>query len=193
MTLMQTLAADRVNLKPVGPLNAVPTGLGIQTVSASFVRPNNTTAYSANQLVANSVTAGSVVPLAFDVSAFFEPGVTLSISGSRVRIPGQTTSVTTGLILNLFSALPIPSVGDGAAFQASSNISSTGVSSYMGASTVNAPNVLSDGFMSIGGATPGPFTLAPGQAMIYALLQAAGAWTPTVGAQTITVDLILRP
>jgi hypothetical protein len=33
--------------------------------SASFTRPNNTTAYASGQLVANSTTAGSVAPMAF--------------------------------------------------------------------------------------------------------------------------------
>jgi hypothetical protein len=35
----------------------------INTVSATFTRPSDTTAYASGDLVANSTTAGSVTPL----------------------------------------------------------------------------------------------------------------------------------
>jgi hypothetical protein len=43
--------------------------------SASFTRPNDTTAFEANALVANSTTAGSVVPLAVQVGAYISRAV----------------------------------------------------------------------------------------------------------------------
>ena len=39
----------------------------IMSPGASFTRPNNGTAYTSGQLVANSTTAGSIIPLSFKV------------------------------------------------------------------------------------------------------------------------------
>ena len=47
------------------------TGINYGTVVASFTRPANTTAYTSGYLIANSTTAGSVVPLSLPVARKF--------------------------------------------------------------------------------------------------------------------------
>ena len=39
--------------------------MGVYRSTASFIRPDNTTAYADNDLIANHATAGSVVPMKF--------------------------------------------------------------------------------------------------------------------------------
>jgi hypothetical protein len=46
----------------------------IAVVSASFTRPADTNAYAAGDLVANSVTAGSVIPMTFAVARAADKG-----------------------------------------------------------------------------------------------------------------------
>lgn len=76
----------------------------------TFTRPNNTTAYALGQLVANSTTAGSVVPLAFNTSRSMEGSYVIR----RARISKSTTSVTNSQFrLHVYATSPVASNGDG--------------------------------------------------------------------------------
>ena len=80
----------------------------IHPADATFTRPANTTAYAAGDLIANSVTAGSVVPLSFTGATLggsggsgFVTGGQLTKSGSvacsiRVHILKTSHAVTNG-------------------------------------------------------------------------------------------------
>jgi hypothetical protein len=194
MTLMHTIANDRINLKPVGPKNAVPTGTGLITLTASFTRPGNTTAYAAGQLIANDTAAGNVTPLVFDASDYLEKAVSLTVNAMRVRIPGQTTTITTGLILYLFNAQPVTSVGDGGALLSGGNLATTGAAGFMGATAAaTGLAVLTDGLVALTTSATTPITLAQTSSTIYGLLSAAGGWTPSAASQLINVELLLRP
>ena len=68
-------------------------GFQINNLSASFTRPNDTTAYASGDLVANSTTAGSVVPLQIDLGnvAAVGHGITRI---TRARLTKSGTSPT---------------------------------------------------------------------------------------------------
>jgi hypothetical protein len=72
----------------------------------SFVRPANTTAYADNDLVANSTTAGSVVPLDFNLGGG---------GGHIVRVvlrKSGTTTTNADFTIRLFEASPTVANGD---------------------------------------------------------------------------------
>jgi hypothetical protein len=96
----------------------VQTADGLQTVSANFTRPADTTAYAAGDLVANSTTTGSVVPLAF-TSAVREEGCRFRIERIRLRKSGAVLT-NASFRVYLFRASPTVSVGDNGALNASS-------------------------------------------------------------------------
>ena len=78
------------------------------TTSASFTRPNDTTAYADEDLVANSTTAGSVSPMAFNVGA-----------GALVRrvrlLKSVATATNANFTLYLFASSPTVANGDNGA------------------------------------------------------------------------------
>ena len=76
----------------------------IWNLSQSFTRPNNTTAYASGQLVANSATAGLVVPMAFTVGGNSIPG---QFRLSRIRLFKSGTSNSNAQFrLHLYAASP---------------------------------------------------------------------------------------
>ena len=153
------------------------------TVSSNFVRPANTTAYVAGYLVANSTTAGSVVPLSFGITPQGGNGFQVQ----RVRISKTNTSLTNASFrVHLFEGLPTVTVGDGAAFNASGVLSTSGAISYLGAAAITM------GVSGIDGASGQLALAAPiitdpsGSSNIYALVEALAAYTPASG-ETFTV------
>jgi hypothetical protein len=82
------------------------------TSSASFTRPANTTAYADGDLVANSATAASVVPLTFTTSRVVGQGTI-----ARVRLYKSNPSATNAnFTLHLFTSDPgVPTNGDNGA------------------------------------------------------------------------------
>jgi hypothetical protein len=81
--------------------------------SANFTRLNNTTAYASGQLVANSATAGSVVPLSWTAARI----ATGNFRITRVRMSLSGKSVTnTNFRIHFFNASPGFANGDGGTF-----------------------------------------------------------------------------
>src|SRR5262249_60630610 len=74
--------------------------------AASFTRPSNTTAYASGNLVANSVTSGSVVPLAFALGNSYGIG---QFRINRARLAKSGTGVTNASFrIHLYAPQPTP-------------------------------------------------------------------------------------
>jgi hypothetical protein len=134
-----------------------------QRPTATFTRPADTTAYAANDLVANSTTAGSVSAMTF----------TMTSGGGWAR---QVTLHKTGVSVSnaafrlwLFSAAPTMANGDNAAFA----MSAPGFDTVLGTMDVTIDQVYGDaiGFARIDTGLWVPPTF-------YGLLEARGAYTP---------------
>ncbi len=161
----------------------------ITSPSSSFTRPANVTAYAANNLIANSTTAGSVVPLSWSLGQNHIPG---PFTIKRATIQKTTTTITGfKFILNLYTASPTVANGDGGAY------SSTLSANYIGQITCDgsaAPGaIFSDGAVAQGAAADGAELNCrlPSGTSIFGLLQATGAYTPgSAEVITVTLDLI---
>ncbi|RWD00160.1 MAG: hypothetical protein EOS58_30740 [Mesorhizobium sp.] len=85
----------------------------IEAVAATMTRPNDTSAYAANDAIANSTTAGSVTPFSFTMSDVNDDLVTIE----RLRLITTDTGVAgKALRMWLFRASPTVGAGDNAAF-----------------------------------------------------------------------------
>jgi hypothetical protein len=156
--------------------------LQVNNPSATFTRPANTTAYAAGQLVANSTTAGSVVPMAFTLGNSFAVG---QYRMTRYRLFKSGTGVTNATFrLHLYEALPSVTNGDGGAWL------STMSAHWLGNMDVTSMLAFSDGAAGTGSAPAGSeqyIRMVAGK-VIYGLLAALGAYTPA-SAETFTVVL----
>lgn len=160
----------------------------ITSPSFTFTRPANTTAYAAGNLIANSTTAGSVVPMSWTLGSS-NINFPCTIKRATIRT-GSTTISGFKFNLNLWSAAPTVANGDGGA------LSATGSTNFIGwiqcDGTTNPGAIFSDGAVAFGAMTDGAeanFQLPSGNT-IYGLLSATGAYTP-VSADTIKVTLDL--
>lgn len=151
----------------------------IFTPSASFTRPADITAYADGDLVANSTTAGSVVPLAFSIP---EHAVI-----RRVEIQKTGTGVSNALFrVHLFRTAPTVANGDNGALSANNS------ANYIGAFAVTVDRVFSDG--AVGGGAPlvgSEINVAEARQQLFALLEAKGAYTPG-NAEVFTVTLEIQ-
>lgn len=174
------MAMDVVLVNPATGKSYLSSGYAANP-SASFTRPADTTAYASGDLIANSTTAGSVVPMQFTVAR--EAAGSFMIR--RVKIATTNASaLNTQKRLHLYSAAPTPANGDNGAF------STSGRSTYLGAFDVTIDRAFTDGACGFGVPVTGSdivVKLAAGQ-IIYGLLEARSAITP-VSAGTITTTL----
>ena len=156
----------------------------ITNPSANFTRPADTTQYAAADLVANSTTAGSVVPMSWTATRV------AAGSGSirRARLKKSGTTITAASFrLHLYAASPTIANGDNGAW-------STTQSTYLGSVDLDmsgtAGRVFSDGAEVIAAPNHGTeinFVLASGST-IYGLLVAVGTYTPA-SAEVFTCEL----
>lgn len=149
----------------------------------TFTRPADTTQYAANDLVANSTTAASVVPLSFGLNGIGRAGMI-----RRVQLYKSNKSVTAASFkVHLFTADPgVPTNGDNGAFGVAS------AANYLDAVAVD---ISSSG---LAGGTTGAYKPSAAVAIgycfpalsskLYALLEAIGTYTPA-SAETFTVRL----
>ena len=149
--------------------------------SNTITRPANTTQYASGDLVANSATAGSVTPFTFD-NASRESGV---IRIERIRVRKSGTSVTNASFrVHFYNAAPgTPSNGDNGAFL-------TSIANWAGSADITIDRAGTDGAIGAGLSLTGtPMTLKVGSSRIlYALLEARGAYTPD-SAETFTIKI----
>lgn len=151
----------------------------IYTPSVSFTRPSDTTAYAAGDLVANSTTAASVVPLTWNTSS---PSGAFKIMG--VRLLKTAASVTNAQFrVHLYSATPtIATAGDNSAF--ASNVS--GNAGWLGSFDGTMVASHADGAAVVCLPTlQVPSRVAEGAAL-FGLVVALAAYTPA-SAEVFTV------
>ena len=151
----------------VPPASAVPT--------ASFTRPANTTAYAVGNLVANSTTAGSVVPMQLEVAR--RPGGTGQIVRMRLRKSGAVLT-NASFRVHLYRTAPTPTNGDNGAWL------TTGALAYIGAFDITLDRAFSDGAHGTGLPLAGPvvvFAADEDSVVLHALLEARAAYTPASG------------
>jgi len=150
--------------------------------SKSFTRPADTTAYTSGDLVANSTTAGSVVPLLFSI-----PNSRGCAIWKGKILKSGSTATNASFRLHLFKDSPTVTGGDNAAlahitanFQGFFDISLVGAlgsDSNAGVGTFQSSTV----------ATP-LYIYTDFDQVLYGLLEARGAYTPA-SAEVFTVTL----
>lgn len=139
----------------------------------SFTRPANTTQYASGDLVANSATAASVVPLKFGLNGSGRSGI---IRGARLYKSSNTVTAASFTVY-LFAGDPgVPTNGDNGAFVVAS------AANFLDSIAID----LSSG--GLAGGTTGaqkrsaslaiPFCFPGLNDKIYALIAAAGTYTP---------------
>jgi hypothetical protein len=147
--------------------------------NAAFTRPADTTAYTSGDLVANSTTAGSVVPLTFALKS----GAS-SCRISRALLTKSTSTIANASFrLHLFATSPAVAAGDNSA------IAPTALASYGYLGSLSGSTVLG------GGTTGAVVQLAPDAGDIwglagtmYGLIEARAAYAPG-NAETFTAEL----
>ena len=167
-------------------IGTVTTPDALQSPSASFTRPANTTAYVAGYLVANSTTAGSVVAPSW-ANLVRAAGDCVRIE--RIRMTATSGSITNGSFrVYIFNSAPTVTSGDGAAFDASGVLNTNAVDNMAGNFNVTFGYSGSDGAVGWGVPANGTgVTACPTSGTaIYALVEATGAWTPP-SASVITL------
>jgi hypothetical protein len=155
------------------PLGEIMAGVGV-----SFTRPADTTAYASGDLVANSVTAGSVVPLTIQMART----INLPTVINRVRLLKSGTSVTNASFrVHFYRDTPTVTNGDNGAWLSTH-------SHYIGSVDVTVDKAFSDGAKGTSAGYLGLIVEPSGSASIYCLLEARAAYTPT-SAEVFTVTL----
>lgn len=156
----------------------------VAAVSASVTRPADTTAYADGDLMANSTTAGSVVPLQWTIARATDTAI--RVTGAKVRT--SNTSVTNAVFrVHLYRVSPTVANGDNGAW------SSSGSANYVGCVDVTVDKAFTDGAAGTGipctglASTTVTFPVA-GTRILYGLIEVKGAYTPT-SAQVTTVTL----
>ena len=154
----------------------------ITNPSATFTRPGDTTAYASGDLVANSTTAGSVVPMSFQLGNAFGIGV---FRLTRARIIKTNTSPTNANFrLHLYQSSPTPANGDNGAW------STSAAADWLGNIDVTSMLAFTDGCCGTGSTAAGSemFIRLKAGSTVYGLLEAKAAYTPG-NAESFTVVL----
>lgn len=162
--------------------SSVPPGRGaIYVASASFSRPADTTQYAIGDLVANSTTAGSVVPLPMVVTHAAGAGVKI---GRARLLKGGTSFTSAAFRVHLYRDSPTPTNGDNGAWL-------TTVSTYLGYIDIAMSQTFSDDCIGLGSPSIGDAIRcmpATASRTIYALIEARGTYTPA-SAEEFTLTL----
>lgn len=176
-----TFGVDGVatDASPNAPLPVVAATFA-DNLAANFTRPANTTAYAVGDIVANSTTAGSVVPLSF-TAARLSAG---SFRVRRVKVSKSNNVLTAAQFrVHFFTASPTIANGDNGVF------STSGTADYVGYIDVTLDIAFTDGaagFAALPGFGIGR-KLASGQTL-FALLEARAAYTPA-SAEVFRVEI----
>lgn len=162
----------------------------LNTIAVSFTRPNDTTPYAANDLIANSTSAGSVVPLRFATppnSLVNQRAGTGYIVKATCWVAGA--AFNTPLRLHLFRSTPSV-VADNAQYPLLASQSALRVA------TIDFPFFMNGGTGSdVSMATVDTIRVAidalnlDGANSFFGLLTTQGAFTPTAN-QTFRVELV---
>jgi hypothetical protein len=154
----------------------------ITSTPVSFTRPADTTAYASGDLVANSTTAGSVVPIKIDVGNEFPNGKS-RITRARLTKSG-VVATNANFRIHLYETLPTPANGDNGAW------STDQAAHWLGNIDVTSMLAFTDGCTGTGSAASGSemFLSLVGKS-IWALIEAKAAYTPVSGEVfTLTLE-----
>lgn len=147
---------------------------------ASFTRPADVTAYAANDLVANSTTAGSVTPMEFAADQVAGNGIV-----RRATLHKSTATATlASFTLHLFTVAPVVTNGDNGAFAVST------AENYVGTVAIDMATGALAGTNSLwkdSAAVAWPIRV-PGNGKLYGLLAASAGYTPA-SAEVFKVTL----
>jgi hypothetical protein len=155
----------------------------MQLLTDKFTRPANTTAYSAGQLMANSTTAASVVPLKF-VFALNNGPQNFLLRKIRLKHTSlQALSVTLYLFNSDPSANSGIANGDGGTF-------SVNESDCEGVADITTSLAFRDYYKGFGTPRTGQDfgVVVNGNSTVYGLLYVSGSYTPA-SAETISVTI----
>lgn len=179
-----------VVLSVQGVAGATPQSVGgvtvVQAASSTITRPADTTAYASGDLVANSVTAGSVANLQFTTLARVSGGSGVII-GAQIQKSGPIVT-NAAFRLHLFNTAPTyTSAGDNSAIATVVVASAKG---YLGYIDITAMVGFSD--VAWGSGAPdnsrGGIPYVATAQIIYGLLEARGAYTP-ISAEVFTISV----
>lgn len=181
VNITQVLGAPLSASNPVfdSPQNSGDIIVNPNAASASFTRPGNTTPYASGQLVANSVTAGSVVPLSWTASRVAAGN--FRITRTRMMLSGKSIT-NTNFRVHYFSATTTVSNGDGGTF-----VPTTAALEVceMDVTVALAGADVSIGYGAANQGVACDVALASGSTL-FGYVEARAAYTP-VSAETITV------
>lgn len=162
----------------------------IARVTATFSRPADNTAYASGDIIANSGTAASVVPLEFAV----DPRTGYLTGASCVVTPASGSLVITALDFDLvlfrpassvpFAAAGYPADNAALAITAASYREIVGVFSFVNNAWRNPAGALTAGATGFQAVAPSvraryPFNIQSLGRKLIGVVQAKGAWTPT--------------
>ena len=172
----------------------------IRSAAYELTRPSDTTAYAANDAIANSTTAASVTPLEFGVARRASGGSGLVIGA---RLLTNSATAFAAMRLHLFNRAPFAVAGyqaDNAALALTYSALMDGEAAstnpndnYIGSIDFATFVAHSSSARSIGTCdqTELEFLTKPGSNKIYGLLEAMAAFTPA-SAQTFDIILSVR-
>lgn len=196
-TRMVALATGNVgdSPTPVGGSNSLPVSSpdGFLTVSGSFTRPADTSAYAAGDRVANATT-GAVV---FELTGVGRTG-TQSVRIERARLRKSTKSLANAQFrVHLFRTLPTVGVDDNGVFNTSGALAVSDISGYIGSIDVTIDKSGSSsgaGAIGIGAPTTGSgitadmAATAGHETSLWIVIEALAAYTPG-NAEVFTLTL----
>lgn len=182
LQFLKRLSASETEVPYVGSDNPLPVAAGrvVVVTAPTMTRPANTTQYSTGDLVANSTTAGSVVPLEFDVGG--GSGMVRKIRIRTNRTSGGTTSAV--FRVYLFRTAPTVAGGDNAAFNPAN------ADNFLDAMDVVVNEQFSDGAANSSNGAAGEinYSLPSGSTKLFGLVRAGAGYTPA-SAEQISVAL----
>lgn len=166
------------------------TGQNILTPTATFTRPADTTAYTSGDLIANSVTAGSVTNMSATVTRVAAAGGFID----SIHVMKSDKSVTTCTIrVHVWNAAPTyVTGGDNSAM---STVLATAALNHLGAFDAILTSAGADGAFGMAlpqgtNGQPMPFKLASGSTLFFTL-EAQSAYTPA-SAEVFTIRPNIR-
>ncbi len=182
LQFLKPLSASETEAPYVGSDNPLPVAAGrvVVVTAPTMTRPADTTQYSTGDLVANSTTAGSVVPLEFDVGG--GSGMVRKIRIRTNRTSGGTNSAV--FRVYLFRTAPTVAGGDNAAFNPGN------AANFIDAMDVVLNEQFSDGAANSSNGAAGEinYSLPSGSTKLFGLVRAGAGYTPA-SAEQISVAL----
>lgn len=153
--------------------SAAPLGF---SASYQFTRPNNTTAYTANDVVGSSGAIGAILPFVFKSNVPAAGGEAII---EAVRFEHDVTGLIASeasYSLAFYNLPPLSALADNAAYDITSSVTASDRAMYQGILTLGTPvDIGSTLYVEITGQTKRVTLLSN---TLYAYLTTAGAYTP---------------